>query len=396
MRKLDTIVLGSGISGCYAATLLAQQGKKVAILSPILKTKYHLPESWIFNLSNQLKELNILDDLLPCISRESQCVFLSDNGKKSVTINTRQSSTCLESGDVVRVERNAFDQVFLKKAQSVGVKLIEIDQLNDCSISEHNVEVNYKEKGSQKFLKAYSIIDGTGKTAYLTDCLSLSTTEIVLDARYACFSHFEGENLDIECLHIVALDGGYLFCIPINTKRLSIGCVIAKTHFNSLPNFENMLSSAIENTPFIQNLISASKRVLPVIPIKNSQIICEKPAGERYRIIGEAAVFMDPFFCPGIDFAMISAEQAVLSLEENNPNKYNVFVKEWFNKNKKNIYSQLENSDWTQIVRMFADPHLPYLIPIMLTQAFCQIKKEKLDFREGIDVSRDAYECKIC
>ncbi|WP_316355590.1 NAD(P)/FAD-dependent oxidoreductase [Candidatus Neptunichlamydia sp. REUL1] len=396
MRKLDTIVLGSGISGCYSAILLKHLGKKVAVLSPKLKTKYHLPESWIFNPSKQLEELGILKDLLPSISKESQCTFLSADGKKSVMVSTEQVSNCLEAGDIVRVDRNGFDQAFFKKAQSVGVELVEFEELSNCVICESHIEVQYKEKGSFKSIRGCNLIDGSGKSAYLTNCLSLPVIETVLDSRYACFSHFEGDNLDIKTLHIIALADGYLFCIPISTNRLSIGCVVAKSCFDSTPNFELMLSSAVEEAPFVKNLITNSKRVLPVIPIKNSQAVCEKLAGDMYRIVGDAAVFMDPFFCPGIDFAVTSAEQAVLSLQENNPDKYKMFIKEWLSRNQESIYSQLESSDWNQIVRMFADPHLPYLVPIMLTQAFGQIKKKNLNFKEGITLSRAAYEYELC
>lgn len=394
MRKVDVIVLGSGISGCYTAALLASKGLSVCILSTKLKTETHLPESWIINSTSQLHELGLFDALLGCCRAESNSKFLSSDGKYALDFRVRKHCKELDVGDIVRVNRNTFDQVFLSKASSLSVEIEEVEAIDTCDITDSEVCVSYKASQQKKIYGQY-LIDASGKTSFLSQHLSLPVEEKLLDSRYTCFSHFELEGVEMNDSSIIFLDGGYMFLIPITPNRISVGCVIEESHEISLHEHEKNLTSSIEQTPYVKQLLINSRRVLPVIPIKNIQKKCLLPSGKRYRILGEAAIFMDPFFSPGIDFAIHSAENAAASIEIDNFKSYEAFVSGWLTDNNSNVYKNIKKSHWNSIIKMFADPHLPYVTPIALTQAFLNITEQHYDFQGGITQSRGAYATQV-
>ncbi len=384
MREIDVIVLGAGISGCVAGALLAKRGYRTLILSRDGGTAHHLPESWIYRSLPSIVELGLEEKILPALKKESQAVFCSADHQKSIEFLVRDTEEIRE-GDVVWVDRNRFDRILLDAALEQGAIFHPLSRVTDCQISEDAVTLQVEDRE----FRAFCLFDATGKSSFLSNHLKLSVVERKLDARAAYFSHFELDDGIPSAMRIVAIQGGYLFCIPVSEHRLSIGCVIGEQWIQSASSPDEIFAAATASSSYVSDLIGKSKRVLPVIPAKNYQRICLKPAGSRYRLIGDAAAFLDPFFCPGIEFAFFSAQEAVDTLEPDAPQAYEEAVAKWLEGSTSSIYEKIEKSEWNGILRLFADPHLPWVVPLMLTQSFC--RKSPI-FEEGIQSARRAYE----
>lgn len=392
MRDVDVIVLGAGISGCIAAALLARNGYQVVLISRDAGTTHHLPESWIYNHPESIHSLGIEKKILSALKQQSRCVFCSSDNKHGIEIVVKNDKEEIQQGDVVWVERNQLDNILLNAALEEGVFFQPFSRIVDCHVSD--LEVNLcveSQKGQSKFRAPY-IIDATGKTAFLSHHLGLPVEERKLDSRMAYFSHFELQSEIPKEMRIIHISGGYLFCIPLSGQRLSVGCVIAENLIKPNISSDEIFNEALLLSSYMTALTTHSKRVLPVITAKNSQRICIEPSGQSYRLIGEAAAFLDPFFCSGIDFAFFSAEQAVETIKQNTHQNYKSIVMKWLEKSKLNVYEKLEKSDWNSIIRLFADPHLPWAVPLILTQAFGQSVLKEFSFREGIHLAREAYE----
>ena len=396
MRKVDVVVLGAGISGSVAATLLSQKGYRVAMISRDAGTKNHLPESWIYDPSNRLRALGLEERILPALKKQNCCCFCSADGSKSIEIVVADMQKKIKGGDLVQVDRNEFDQGLLSAALESGVEFFPMSPVESCKFSS-SVETSCVSQGGevQRFTSSF-IIDATGKSAFLSNFLNLPTREEKLDARLAYFSHFEVQEKKIDKITIISIEGGYLFCIPISDHKLSVGCVLAEQAVGLDAVSEKVFNYAVSLSSYVTDLIAGAKRVLPIILAKNYRRICLESAGPSYRLVGDAAAFLDPFFCPGIDFAFFSAEQAVLTIENNSPLSYQTAMMKWLEASKETVYQKMEKSEWGAIMRLFADPHLPFSVPLMLTQAFTRVVGRQVSLSAGVQAARRAYEISSC
>lgn len=392
MREADVIVVGAGLSGCTAAAILAQKGYDVVVVSRDSGTAYHLPESWMYNAPSSVISLGIEKEVLLGSRQQSRSVFCSPDDKFSIQITVNDASEKIRKGSLVWVDRNQLDRVLLETAMAQGATFRPLSRILDCQLSPTQVTLSLESQSIREEWVASHMIDATGKTAFLAGHLNLPTEEKKLDPRVAYFSHFESSSKVANEMKIMPAKGGYLFCLPLSDKRISIGCVIAENlvPINSSP--DEIFAQAISSSSYLNSLIAQSTRVLPIIPIKNSQRICLEPSGSRYRLIGEAAAFLDPFFCPGIDFAFFSAEKAVETIIQDDPQGYKSAVNEWLENSKLSVYEKIEESEWKAILRLFADPHLPFVVPLALTQAFGRITEKEHLLKSGVQISRGAYE----
>ncbi len=394
MREFDVIVLGNGISGCVSAALLANNGLRVLMVSRDEGTTYHLPESWIFSISPSIKKLGIEKKITSAFKKQTSCVFSSSDNQHSVKLLINNTSET-KNGDLVFVDRNQLGRVLLNAALEQGAVFQPLSHIASCQISDTEILLDIETTNKHYDFRASCIIDATGKSAFLSQHLKLPLNEKKLDSRVAYFSHFEIQTDMPEEMRIVHIQGGYLFCLPISNQRLSIGCVIADglVDINIPP--EQIFALATSSSSYIANLIARSKKILPIIPVKNYQCICLEPAGPSYRLVGDAAAFLDPFFCPGIDFAFFSAEHAA-TLMQSSHQDYKAAVEKWLENQQYSAYEKIERSDWNGMLRLFADPHLPHVVPLILTQAFCQLQGEYLPFENGVRQARRAYEMASC
>ena len=392
MRETDVILLGAGIASSIAAYILRTKGYRVTIISRDQGTQYHLPESWIYSIKS-LKKLGLENKVGSSIKNDNKCSFFSANGSVKLQISTKDYSNEIQEGDLVRVDRNIFDQILLKNALEEGASLIGSSRILDCQINFNEITVFVDTQEGHQEIKSQYIIDGTGKSAFLSQHLNLPNKQAKLDSRVAYFTHYESDTPIIsEGISIIAIESGYLFCIPITDRRMSIGCVIAEHSINPQETPDSIYANAIAKSSLVSRLIENAKQVLPIIiTAKNQSSICLKPAGDRYRVIGDAAAFLDPFFCPGIDFAFFSAELAVQTIIENNPVLYQESLMNWLKIENRSVYEKMEQVSWRAIVRLFADPHLPIVVPLFLTQAFSQIVNRETSLYEGIQIAREAY-----
>lgn len=395
MRKYDTIILGTGISGCIAAALLASSGHRVLMASRDAGTLHHLPESWIYAPPRSIHKLGIEKKVFSSLKKQTSCVFCSSDNSCSIKLLINNNDE-IKNGDIVFVDRNKLGVLLFNTALERGAVFQPLSRITNCQISDTEVTIGIEAVNQIHEIRASYIIDATGKTAFLSQHLKLPVDEKKLDSRVAYFSHFEIQTDMPDEMKIVHINGGYLFCIPLSDQRLSIGCVIADGLVDAKASPEETFSFATLSSSYTANLINRSKRMLPIIPAKNSQRICLEPSGPRYRLVGDAAAFLDPFFCPGIDFAFFSAEQAVETIEHNTHEEYKASLKEWLESQKYSVYKKIEQSNWDGILRLFADPHLPIVAPLMLTQAFCRIQEKHPPFRDGINQAREAYEMAPC
>jgi flavin-dependent dehydrogenase len=130
-------------------------------------------------------------------------------------------------------------------------------------------------------------------------------------------------------------------------------------------------AECIAKWPSLAVAIGQATSVLPVLPAMNVSIECEAFSGSGYVLVGDAAFFADPFFCPGLATALLSGELAADSihawLQNDTPEfparRYDESVRALFRERQEHAVQTLDESVHLLLGRAFADPHLPWAIP---------------------------------
>ena len=165
-----------------------------------------------------------------------------------------------------------------------------------------------------------ALVDATGRRGLIAQKFNLRTEEPRL-ANIAIFSHYtnvprlEGPRPD-DIRLIARSDAGWFWLIPISKELTSVGLVLPKALYRKLANGspEEMLNSAISDTPVVADLMREARCEWPVRVEKDFSYSASTYAGDRWILAGDAGSFLDPVFSTGVSIAMESGIEAAAEL----------------------------------------------------------------------------------
>ena len=122
----DVIVIGAGPAGSSAATILAENGRRVLVLERERFPRYHIGESLIPFTYQPLERLGMIDQLKEsAFTKKYSVQFISPDGKASQPFyffNRYDRETVAQTWQVMRAD---FDLMLLNNAREKGAEVIE-------------------------------------------------------------------------------------------------------------------------------------------------------------------------------------------------------------------------------------------------------------------------------
>jgi flavin-dependent dehydrogenase len=307
----DAIIIGGGPGGSTAGSVLARAGKKVLILERERFPRFHVGESLIPHINDELRAIGVWEKM-------ERAGFMPKLGAEFALGNSKASTNVLFSrhlaprhAQTFQVERSRFDQLLLDHAIASGCEVWQETLVKSVAVSDDGAGVTCVRGGETRELRARWIFDASGRDALLGRQLRLPKTDLGLPKKFATFAHFRGVFRNDPPAEgniiVVRLDFGWCWFIPLDAEKTSVGLVQTLEHFRAAglkPGecFEQVVAA----TPELRRRLGEATRVSDYFFAGDYTYRHLQNAGPRWLLIGDAAGFIDPIFSSGVMLAIKS------------------------------------------------------------------------------------------
>ena len=321
----DVIVIGAGPAGSSAATVLAENGRRVLVLEREKFPRYHIGESLIPFTYHPLERLGMIERLKESAFVKKYSVqFISPDGNASQPFyffNRYDRESVAQTWQVMRAD---FDLMLLDNARKKGAEVIEeitVKELIWDDESVVGVRATTKEGEEVKFFAPLTF-DATGKEAFTATRNGWRERDPYLN-KVAAWAYYEGavrqEGID-EGATVVAFvpEKGWFWWIPLHENRVSLGIVAEGKYLSrdGVRKPQEMLEREIENNKWVKENLGPAKRISEFY-ITNEYTHHSRHCGTQgLLLLGDAFCFLDPVFSSGLMLALKSGVMAADAAEE--------------------------------------------------------------------------------
>jgi flavin-dependent dehydrogenase len=316
----EVIVAGGGPGGSTAAALLAKNGRRVLLLEREKFPRFHIGESLLPANMEIFRDLGVIEDFEKVgFIKKYGAEFVAANGAGSHTFRFR-NGLLPNLDQTYQVLRSEFDHILLKNAARKGAEVREEHKVLDVLFDDGGVTAKIQRPDGSTFdARAPIFVDATGRDTFLANKFR---TKRVLPKlkKVALFAHYEGgfraEGRDAGNAVIIRGDTSWFWMIPLAQNRMSVGVVMDRDDFkaaNKSP--EAVFCDQIAASVVMSARLGDARRLTEVYATGDFSYWCERFAGDRFVMIGDAAAFLDPVFSTGVYVAMLSAQRAVADIE---------------------------------------------------------------------------------
>ena len=318
MTKDEVIIVGGGPAGSALGCYLSKAGIKNTIFEGANHPRPHVGESMVMSSVRVFDEIGFL----PVLEREGFPKKYGASWHPPVTQGQADISfdefpqEGIKQDYTYHVDRQKFDLLLLKHAESLGTKVYQGVQASEVLFDEKSYAsgVRLRIAGQEIDVPARMVVDATGRHTLLGKQLRVKQNDPIFDqfAVHAWFKNVDkGINRSSGFIHIYFLPvkRGWAWQIPITDEITSMGIVAEKEVFKT-----GRLSPAdyfqkyVESNPDLTHAMRNAERVNEFKLEGDYSYKMDTFAGNGFVLIGDAARFVDPIFSSGVSVALYSAK----------------------------------------------------------------------------------------
>ncbi|MBV1923830.1 MAG: FAD-dependent monooxygenase [Flavobacteriaceae bacterium] len=314
-KSYDVIIIGGGPAGIATAITLSSQGISHCIVEAKVEPTRKLGEAIPPNAKPLLKKLGIQHLL-----EDKQ--HIAYYGNKSCWGNNQIEQKEFIKGihgqgyllDRLYFEKQLRNQVLHSCTQCLfGYKLKKVIS------TDKGVTVIIENDSENKTLSAKYIVDATGRKATVSK--QLGGIKQNLDNQFAIVIN---ASLSVPISHqiiVEATKNGWWYMAPQETKELSLMFFTEQTMLRDKTQYADFLLKELEHTLHISEYTTRAQlnfEGLKIMPAGTSKL--DRPFGENWIAVGDAAITFDPISSYGITSALASgyyAGHALISAIDN-------------------------------------------------------------------------------
>ncbi|KAJ7451092.1 putative halogenase [Mycena latifolia] len=331
------LVIGGGPGGSYAATVLAREGFTVTLLERDVFPRYHIGESLLPSCRPFLRFIGA-EELVKShgfAEKPGAAVKLNQYKREGYT----DFITLDPAGGAWNVVRSEFDELLLRHAASSGVTVCEGVKVNKINFSDGNTPVSAEweaKDGTTGTLSFEYFVDASGRQGIMS-------TRYLRNRRFnkslhnvACWGYWKGTAMyapanfsnrkNAPWFEALTDETGWCWFIPLHNGTVSVGVVLTEESSiskkrvlqleagNSTGTLKAHYLDQLKLAPGVMNLLGAGELVSDIKSAGDYSYSATNYAGPKYRLVGDAAAFIDPFFSSGVHLAFTGALSAASSI----------------------------------------------------------------------------------
>ncbi|KAJ4469986.1 hypothetical protein C8J55DRAFT_537748 [Lentinula edodes] len=307
------LVIGGGPGGSYASTLLAREGINVVLLEAAKHPRHHVGESMLPSMRHYLRFIDLEHeyDRRGFVHKATWCsiqVYTDFNilGPDRTTWN------------VLRAEA---DEIMLQHAASQGV-LTRVNEVYFQPMEAHSsrpVSATWTHKSGRTGKITFDwLIDASGREGILS---TKHLRNRIFREGLRNVALYGGPRSNAPWFECLTDKLGWAWLIPLHNGMTSIGVVMHEETSKSkrlgqLNSLKNHYFQQLELAPGVQALIGTKGYFVngSIKMTSDYSYHATSYSGDHYRIIGDAAAFVDPLFSSGVHSAMTGALSAVSTI----------------------------------------------------------------------------------
>ena len=331
-EKSDVVIMGGGLAGLSLAIQLKNKAPDASIMV-IEKASFPRPEaalkvgestvevgSHYFEKILGLK--NILDQEIRKLGLR---FFFTRDDNRDITLRTELGPSHFLTVWSYQLDRGRFENALAKHCENLGINLISEASVRDLELAKNDSRVSFKKRGETHSLKAKWLVDASGRASLLKRKLGLTKSikhninaawfriaaKINVDdwstdvewqkrnelTRYASTNHLYGK-------------GYWTWLISLSSGSTSIGIVAdERIHsFNTINTFDKAREWLKNYEPQCSDRIEEKIDLFQdFLCLKHFSYRCKQLYSEDgWCLTGDAGMFLDPLYSPGIDFVGIN------------------------------------------------------------------------------------------
>jgi flavin-dependent dehydrogenase len=322
-NKYDVLVIGGGPAGATAATILAQYGRKIAILEKDWFPRYHIGESLIPYTYFPLQRIGMINKLHKYnFVKKYSVQFAGSNGKTPHPFYFTDHMKN-EAAQTWQVERNQFDQMLLDNAKEKGVTVVQGVKVDKILKKDEKITGVYAYNEDREGIEYFAplIIDASGRNGLILKRYGWAVPDPLLK-KVSIWNYFKDAKRDSgvdEGATTVAYlpDKGWFWYIPLQNNIVSVGVVADKNYlYKNSRNPEMIFQHEIENNKWIKDHLAGSQAIDQYRVTADFSYRSKYCASDGIVLTGDAFAFLDPVFSSGLYFALKGGELVADAVEQ--------------------------------------------------------------------------------
>lgn len=315
--RVDVAVIGGGPAGSTFANLIARAGRSVLVLEKDSHPRFHIGESLLPHNLKIFRRLGLEQELARIGVRKPGADFTSDAPEEDVQGIRFDDALDVPDGcgHAYQVLRAELDHLLFGAAGRAGATMMTGARVRNADIvPSHDPVLSVEHAGGEQQVTARYVVDASGREAFLARKFQLQRRNRE-HGTAALYGHFRnvprraGEAAGN--ISIYWFDQGWIWMIPLPDGVMSVGAVCNPEYLKRRnKDVQHFFDDTLRRNPHAWERMAAREPVSSVTATGNYSYYSRKLDGQRWLMVGDAGVFVDPVFSSGVYFGMHSAELA--------------------------------------------------------------------------------------
>jgi len=305
----DAVVVGAGPAGAAFACHLARRGRSVCLVDRVRFPRAKPCGEFLSPAGTPLlEELGVRERVEAAGAVRLGCVRVVAHGDPAVELIFPEDAGTPPWG--YSISRFALDAILLDAARAAGATVVEGVRVDAAIRRAHGAleGVRGRGPGDEPWeARARLVVGAGGRNCPVARALGVQRR--AGRRRYDLLAHWRANGeMPAACELHVAGDG-YVAAAPVEGGRLNVNCVLSRAAMRRVRDPEAAYAAALAAHPAVARW-TGGERMEPVQASDVTPLATARATADGALLVGDAALFLDPFTGQGLYLALRSAALA--------------------------------------------------------------------------------------